>query len=388
MMQADDFSHAELYRRARARSRAPPARRRSSDGRRARPARERRSATRLERASSTPASRRSPTRRRPPSSAREKAKLAARDGEPRRVALVADGDRRRMHGVTHTIERIRELGVPGFEVEVIGTDRGVDRRLPAVAEVEIPFYAGPRDRRAQRCPALVETLAEGRYDLVHVASPGPAGRRRGADRPDRGHAAARQLPHRARRLRRAAHRRRALEARHAAWRSALFYGAVRAWCSRRARRPTSRCVALGIEPRRGSAAGSRGVDTSRFDPAKRDAGRLPGRDQGALRRPADQGEGRRPARRDASCARTSATRGCTCCSPAAGPRRTMLRERLGDTRRPSSAGSSGEELAARLRERRRLPLLLAAPTPTARCASRRRPAACRSSRSPRAARPR
>ena len=47
-----------------------------------------------------------------------------------------------MHGVTHTIERIRELGVPGYEVEVIGTDRNVDRRLPAVAEVEIPFYAG------------------------------------------------------------------------------------------------------------------------------------------------------------------------------------------------------------------------------------------------------
>ena len=36
-----------------------------------------------------------------------------------------------MHGVTHTIEQIRERGVPGFEVEVVGTDPGVDRRLPA-----------------------------------------------------------------------------------------------------------------------------------------------------------------------------------------------------------------------------------------------------------------
>ena len=45
-----------------------------------------------------------------------------------------------MHGVTHTLDEIRERGVPGFEVEVIGTDPNVDRRLRAVAEVEIPFY--------------------------------------------------------------------------------------------------------------------------------------------------------------------------------------------------------------------------------------------------------
>ena len=69
------------------------------------------------------------------------AKLASREGEPGRVALVVDGAGS-MHGVTHTIERIREHGVPGWEVEVIGTDPRVDRRLPAVAEVEVPFYAG------------------------------------------------------------------------------------------------------------------------------------------------------------------------------------------------------------------------------------------------------
>ncbi len=71
----------------------------------------------------------------------EMAKLASRDGEPGRVALVVDGAGS-MHGVTHTIERIREHGVPGWEVEVVGTDSRVDRRLPAVAEVEVPFYAG------------------------------------------------------------------------------------------------------------------------------------------------------------------------------------------------------------------------------------------------------
>ena len=37
------------------------------------------------------------------------------------MALVADG-LGGMHGVTHTLDEIRDRGVPGFEVEVIGTD--------------------------------------------------------------------------------------------------------------------------------------------------------------------------------------------------------------------------------------------------------------------------
>ena len=179
------------------------------------------------------------------SSAAEKAKLAARDGEPRRVALVVDAAGS-MHGVTHTIERIREHGVPGFEVEVIGTDPRVDRRLPAVAEVEVPFYAG-LEVGVPSLPELVETLADGRYDLVHLASPGPGRDRRGDLRADRGHAAGRQLPHRARRLRRDSHRRRGARGRHARWRWRSSTGSAR-WSSRRAPRPTSRCVALGIEP--------------------------------------------------------------------------------------------------------------------------------------------
>ena len=103
----------------------------------------------------------------------EKAKLARREGEPGRVALVVDGVGS-MHGVSHTVERIREHGVPGYDVEVIGTDSRVDRRLPAVAEIEIPFYAGMQIG-IPSVPELVETLAEGRYDLVHLSSPGPAG---------------------------------------------------------------------------------------------------------------------------------------------------------------------------------------------------------------------
>jgi glycosyltransferase involved in cell wall biosynthesis/predicted metal-dependent phosphoesterase TrpH len=105
---------------------------------------------------------------------RERAKVAARDPQaPPRVALVADGIAA-VHGVTRTIEQVRERGVPGFEVEVLGTDAGVDRRLPAAVEVEVPFYPGLHVG-VPTLPAIVEALASGGYDLVHVCSPGPAG---------------------------------------------------------------------------------------------------------------------------------------------------------------------------------------------------------------------
>ncbi len=103
---------------------------------------------------------------------KEKDKLNPSEGA-KRVALIADAIGG-VHGVTHTIERIRELGVPGYEVEVIGTDRSVDRRLSAVAEVDIPFYAG-LEIGMPSLPAMVEALAEGHFDAVHVTAPGPAG---------------------------------------------------------------------------------------------------------------------------------------------------------------------------------------------------------------------
>ncbi len=103
----------------------------------------------------------------------EKSKLAGRYGERPRVALIADGIEA-MHGVTHTIEQIRERGVPGVEVEVVGADPGVDRRLPAATVLEVPFYEG-LTLGVPGLPDLAETLAEGRYDLVHVTAPGPAG---------------------------------------------------------------------------------------------------------------------------------------------------------------------------------------------------------------------
>jgi glycosyltransferase involved in cell wall biosynthesis/predicted metal-dependent phosphoesterase TrpH len=104
---------------------------------------------------------------------REKFKLTRSDGDRQRVALVTDG-LGGMHGVTHTIQQIRERGVPGFDVEVIGTDADVDRRLSAVAEIDIPFYRGLQIG-VPSLPAIVDVLAEGRYDLIHLPTPGPAG---------------------------------------------------------------------------------------------------------------------------------------------------------------------------------------------------------------------
>ncbi|MEA2296882.1 MAG: hypothetical protein QOE86_4521, partial [Solirubrobacteraceae bacterium] len=104
---------------------------------------------------------------------KEKSKLAVGEDEPRRVALVADGVGG-MHDVTHTLEELRHRGVPGFEVEVVSTDLIADRRLGAVAEVEVPFSAGLQVG-VPSLPTIVEALAEGRYDLVHLCSPGPAG---------------------------------------------------------------------------------------------------------------------------------------------------------------------------------------------------------------------
>jgi glycosyltransferase involved in cell wall biosynthesis/predicted metal-dependent phosphoesterase TrpH len=95
------------------------------------------------------------------------------DGERPRVAILADGIGS-THGVTRTIEEIRQRGVPGFEIEVLGTDPQVDRRLSAVAEIEVPFYPGLRIG-IPSLPVAVDALADGGFDAIHVCSPGPAG---------------------------------------------------------------------------------------------------------------------------------------------------------------------------------------------------------------------
>jgi glycosyltransferase involved in cell wall biosynthesis/predicted metal-dependent phosphoesterase TrpH len=103
----------------------------------------------------------------------EKAKLDSREGEVPRVAILADGIGS-THGVSRTIEEIRQRGVPGFEIEVIGTDPDVDRRLSAVAEIDVPFYPGLQIG-VPSLPAAVQTLADGAFDAIHVCSPGPVG---------------------------------------------------------------------------------------------------------------------------------------------------------------------------------------------------------------------
>jgi glycosyltransferase involved in cell wall biosynthesis/predicted metal-dependent phosphoesterase TrpH len=201
----------------------------------------------------------------------EKAKLTNREGERRRVAVIADGIAS-MHGVTHTIEQIRERGVPGFEVDVIGTDAGVDRRLPAATELEMPFYEG-LSLGVPGLPDMVETLAEGRYDLVHVTAPGPAGvaatllsRLTGVPLVASYHTE----------LAAYAGLRTGDGGVEAIARGALgaFYGAPGVVLSPSPAADAS-LADLGVDPTR-IGRWERGVDTDRFDPAKADRGAYPG----------------------------------------------------------------------------------------------------------------
>jgi glycosyltransferase involved in cell wall biosynthesis/predicted metal-dependent phosphoesterase TrpH len=268
LMQDDDFSHAELFRRAR---RTHERRLREAVGRAAgrgaTPA-DYPEAMRALFAACVPAAPYVPAAT---FLGKEKAKLASRDGEPRRAAIVVDAAGS-MHGVTHTIERIREHGVPEWEVEVIGTDAHVDRRLPAVAEVEVPFYAGLQVG-VPSLPDVCQTLADGRYDLVHLASPGPAGvgaaicaRIAGAPLVGSYHTE----------LAAYAGIRTGDPALEAGTRMALglFYGQCDVVLSPSPASDQS-LAALGIDSDR-IARWTRGVDTSLYGPAKRDPAALPG----------------------------------------------------------------------------------------------------------------
>ena len=324
--------------------------------------------------------RRSPTRRRPSSSAPRRRSSRGRAGERPRVALIADGIEA-MHGVTHTIEQIRERGVPGFEVEVVGTDPGVDRRLPAATALRGPFYEGMR-LGVPGLPDLAETLAEGRYDLVHVTAPGPAG-------------VAAPLLSRDLRARRCSPATTpsspptpACAAATAASRRSP--GPPSAPSTRRPSRVLSPSPAadrsllgLGVERGADRPLGAR----RRRRPLRSREGRarrLPGRAAGPLRRSADPREGRRPARRELPAGASRSSRACTCCWPAAAPRRASCAPGSASTR-PSSAGSRARTWLAPT-PAPTSSSSARAPTPTARWCSRPAPAACRSSRSPRAGR--
>ncbi len=107
--------------------------------------------------------------------ANERAKLDTRreDGETPRVAILADGIGS-THGVTRAVEEIRARGVDGFEIEVLGTDPAVDRRLSSVADFEVPYYPGLQIG-VPSLSSAVQTIADGEFDLIHVCSPGPVG---------------------------------------------------------------------------------------------------------------------------------------------------------------------------------------------------------------------
>jgi glycosyltransferase involved in cell wall biosynthesis len=202
---------------------------------------------------------------------REKLKLTRSDGDRPRVALVADG-LGGMHGVTHTIQQIRERGVPGFEVEVIGTDADVDRRLSAVAEVDIPFYEGLKIG-IPSVPAITDALAEGRYDLVHLVSPGPAGAgawllSRVLELPVLGSYHTELAAYAGLRSGQAMLEQLATQA------LGRFYGLCDVVLSP-SPATDERLVALGIERSR-IGRWDRGVDLRRFDPALRTPGLLPG----------------------------------------------------------------------------------------------------------------
>jgi glycosyltransferase involved in cell wall biosynthesis/predicted metal-dependent phosphoesterase TrpH len=202
---------------------------------------------------------------------REKAKLTRSDGDRPRVAVVVDGIGG-MHGVTHAIQQIRGRGVRGFDVEVIGTDADVDRRLSAVAEIDIPFYPG-LEIGVPTVPSIVDALAEGRYDIVHVCSPGPAGiaawlLARVLDLPRVGSYHTELGAYVALRTGQAQ-----LEG-MTNWALGAFYGACDVVLSPS---PASdaRLTGLGITSER-IHRWDRGVDLRRFDPAHRSAGLLPG----------------------------------------------------------------------------------------------------------------
>jgi glycosyltransferase involved in cell wall biosynthesis/predicted metal-dependent phosphoesterase TrpH len=266
-LQADDFSHAELYRRAR-RVHDRRLRRAVRKGTEAIAGGDPDSAVAALFEAVVPAVPYAPATA---FLGVEKAKLRDRSGERPRVAILADGIGS-MHGVTHTIEQIRERGVPGFEVEVVGTDPGVDRRLPAAAELEVPFYEGMR-LGVPGIPDLVETIAEGRYDLVHVTAPGPAGiaaalltRITGVPLLASYHTE----------LAAYAGMRSESAGLEALTRAGLgaFYSAPAAVLSPSPSADAS-VIGLGADPAR-VGRWERGVDTARFDPAKADRDAFPG----------------------------------------------------------------------------------------------------------------
>ncbi len=388
-MQEDGFSHSDLYRRAcRAHERklrgAIEQALRSRAGRARRRRRRRRALRELHR--------RDPLR---PGHGlpRQRAGEARHASRGRRDA--ARGDPRRRHRLdarrhARRSRRSARAACAGFEIEVLGTDPDVDRRLLGGGRVRGALLPGPADRRAQPARRPCRRSPTAASTLIHVCSPGPRRHRRRARQPRPRRAAARQLPHRADRLRRPALGRAARRAGDGARRGhvlrrvrprALPQPGLRR-DARRHRRGRREGRALGPRRRhralRSRAARGRPARTAARGEAKPEhsidvlyAGRIT-REKGA------------DLLADAFLRHGRASRGCAWCSSAAGPSRSACAS-ASARRRHFLGWLDGE----RSRAPTRAPTSSsspAAPTPSARSCSRRRPAVCRSSPSPRAAR--
>ncbi len=249
-------------------------------------------------------------------------------------------DRSRCTASPTRSSEIRELGVPGFEVEVVGTDPA-----STAACRRPPSSRSPSTRGWSSASPVCRTWSRSSprgYDLVHVTAPGPAGRRR-----DPGRAAswtcrcsAATTPSSAPTPACAAATPR-LEADRPA-RLSPPSTATCAASSRRARRPTSRWSRLGID-RRGSGAGSAASTPPASTRQGATATPIPGEIKVLYAGRLTTREGRRPARRDLP-ARPRADPRLHLLLAGGGRRRSELRERLGE-RATFLGWLEGEELA-------------------------------------------
>ena len=305
--------------------------------------------------------------------ARERAKLASRDGEQPRVAIVADGIGA-MHGVTRTIEEIRERGDRRLR------DRG-HRHRPE----RRPAAGRRRRRRDPPLPGNDARRAE------------PAGGRRGDHR-----RALRPDPRLLARARAASPRRCSparwrsrwsaattpswrptpacapatptLESRGQAGRRRLLRPVPAGALAERARR-TEALAALGIPPSR-VARWDRGVDVGRFDPAPARRATAPGA-LNVLYAGRIASEKNIDLLADAFVAAHAADPRLHLVLAGGGPEQPRLR-RAARRARHLPRLARGRRARERLRERRHRSASRARPTPSARSCSRRRRAACRS----------
>ncbi len=196
-----DRAHAGRRLQPRRPGPARPPRARAQAARAAAQAPGRRRASRC--GSSRPASPPSPTRPPPRSSAARRPSWSRARGR-----AAARRDRRRRHRRHPRRHADPRAGPRARRARLRGrADRHGRRRRPAAAPRWPRSTSAASTSACRALPAVVEALAEGRYDLVHVTAPGPAGHRRRARRAGDGAAAGGLLPLRAGRLRRPAHRR-------------------------------------------------------------------------------------------------------------------------------------------------------------------------------------